>query len=179
MTSPTDNIAIDLEFIVEPADLFRASLRLAKTRIIVGLAVSLALVFGLVTFFLIIDEQKILLQTSPLFVGLPLLAVGGQVLRLHASCRQYVHSLSASQRRVRYSFSDQADGFRVASGESFSQISWNEVRKAVEDPKRFMLSQTKFDIHLVPKSAFRDANAIRLFRQILLTKLANRAHLLN
>ena len=178
MASHPDKVAIEIEFVLEPSDLFRAGLRLARTRILFGLAFSLTFIAGLIIFLLVLDEAKILLQTSPLFVGIPLLAVGGQILRLHASCKQYVRSLPTSQRRVRYSFSTTADSFHVASGESSGIISWNDVMKVVEDRKRFLFYLNKFDARLIPKRALRQADRLVLLRQVVLSRLANRAQLL-
>ncbi|HEX3142604.1 MAG TPA: hypothetical protein VHQ64_01445, partial [Pyrinomonadaceae bacterium] len=81
---------VRFEYTTNAGDLFRASVGLAQFRILLGLSFSLTLIGGLVTFFLAIDEKQILLQTSPLFIGIPLLAVGGQLLRLHAASRKYV-----------------------------------------------------------------------------------------
>src|ERR1700737_1309606 len=98
MMGNEENAAINIDFSAARGDFFCASINLAKTRFFLGLGFCLALVAGLVIFFLIIDEKVILVQTSPLFIGMPLAAVGGQVLRMHAVCRKYVSSLSSLQR---------------------------------------------------------------------------------
>lgn len=67
------NQIIHVDFSITTRDLFRANLALSKFRLILGLGFSLLLISGLVVFFLMIDEQLILLETSPLFVGVPLL----------------------------------------------------------------------------------------------------------
>src|SRR5436309_10073899 len=136
--------SIHIDFSVEARDLFRASIDMAKLRLLLGLGFSLALITGLVIFFVTIDEKLILLQTSPLFIGIPLLAVGGQVLRMHAACRKYVCSLSPSQRRMRYWFSEAADSYDVASGDSTGRISWNDVLKVVETQKYILIFRIKF-----------------------------------
>lgn len=168
---------LKLDFTIQPADLFRASIKVARTRIILGFAFSLAFISGLVLFFLIIDEKVILAQTSPLFVGIPLLAVGGQLLRLHASCKQYVRSLPVAQRHMSYSFPATDQSFQVASGDSFSSISWVDVMKVVEDRERFLFFFNKFDVRVIPKNAFPSADSIVPFRQLLLSRLDKRVSL--
>jgi len=175
---PPDNGKFELDFIIESADLFRANLKLARTRIIVGLTVSLTLISALVWFFLILDEKTILIQTSPLFVGIPLLAVAGQILRLHASCRKYVCSLPAAQRRMRYYFSSAKDDFQIVSGQSGSNIAWNDVMKVNEDRKRFVFFLNKFEVFVVPKRVLGQPDSIAMLRQLALTKLGERACLL-
>jgi len=57
--------SIQIDFSIDARELFRAAIDLAKLRLLLGLGFSLMLVSGLVIFFLMIDEKKILLQTSP------------------------------------------------------------------------------------------------------------------
>ena len=102
--------SIHIDFPIDTRELFRASTDLAKLCLLLGLGFSLMPVAGLLVLFLIISEKKILFQTSPLFIGLPLVAVGGQFRRVHATCRRYVSSLSISQRRMKYAFTEGADG---------------------------------------------------------------------
>lgn len=175
---PADNAKFEFNFVIESSDLFPVNLKLSRIRIILGLAVSLTLVGALVWFFLILGETKILLQTSPLFVGMPLLAVGGQILRLHAFCRKYVRGLPANQRRMRYCFSSADNSFQVTSGESVSNISWNDVMKVTEDRKRFLFFYNKFEVSIIPKRAFTQPDSIARLRQLALTKLGERASVL-
>ena len=177
--SNEDNTAIHIDFSVDARDLFRANIGLAKIRLLLGLGFSLALVTGLVIFFVIIDEKVILVQTSPLFIGLSLAAVGGQVLRMRAVCRKYVSNLSSSQRRIHYLFSPDADGYEVASGDSTGHISWNDVRKVVEKPKYFLIFLNKFDVSLIPRKAIQPAEQAALLRKILVAKLGVRARLMD
>ena len=131
----TNNISpIHFDFEINQRDLFRMNLDLAKWRIVTGLVVAAIPIVGLSYFFVLIDEKKILLQLSPLFIGLPLATVGGQVLRLHAICRKFVAGLPDSQRRVHYLFQAETDGYDVTYGESFSHVAWNDVLKAIEKP---------------------------------------------
>ena len=175
--SEKENAAIQIDFLVDARDLFRANIDLAKLRLLLGLGLVLALVTGLVIFFVIIDEKVTLIQTSPLFIGLPLVAIGGQVLRIHAVCRKYVSSLSSSQRRMRYQFSDDADNYEVASGDSTACISWNDVLKVVERPGYFLIFLNKFDVRLIPKEAIQPAEQAARLRRILIAKLGVRAKL--
>ena len=69
---------VRIEYTVDARDLFPRMLALAKFRILLGLGFVLMTISGLVAFFLTIDEGHVLLQTSPLFIGIPLLAVGSQ-----------------------------------------------------------------------------------------------------
>ena len=171
--------SVHIDFCLDAGDLFRANLDLAKVRLFLGLGFSLTLVAGLIIMFLIIDEKVILVQTSPLFIGVPLVAVGGQVLRMHAACRKYVSSLSSSQRRMRYLFHEDGDGYQVASGDSTGRISWNDVLKIVEKQKYFLIFLSKFDIRLIPKNAIQPAEQAAMFRKILVAKLGGRAKLID
>jgi hypothetical protein len=171
--------SIHIDFSVDARDLFRASIDMAKLRLLLGLGFSLALITGLFIFFVIIDEKLILLQTSPLFIGIPLLAVGGQVLRMHAACRRYVSSLSPLQRRMQYFFSEEANSYDVASGDSTGRISWNDVLKVVERRRVFLIFLNKFDVRLIPKRAIQSTEQSALFRRILVAKLGGRARLID
>jgi type IV secretory pathway VirB3-like protein len=177
MINDGDNAVLQIEFSIDARDLFRASIDMAKLRLLLGLGISLALITGLFIFFVIIDEKLILLQTSPLFIGIPLLAVGGRILRMHAVCRKYVSGLSSLQRRMRYTFHYGADSYEVASGESSSRISWNDVLKAVEKRKYFLIYFNKFEMQLIPKTAIQGTVQAALLRQLLLAKLGSRAKL--
>ena len=170
--------SVQIDFSVDAGDLFRANLDLAKVRLFLGLGFSLTLVTGLIIMFLIIDEKVILVQTSPLFIGVSLVAVGGQLLRMHATCRKYVSSLPSSQRRMHYLFYEDADGYNVASGDSTGYISWNDVLKVVERQKYFLIFLNKFDINLIPKKAIQPLEQAVLLRKILAAKLGVRAKLI-
>ena len=170
---------VRLEYRVQARDLFRASVGLAKFRILLGLGIGSILIAGLVMFFIRIDEKLILLQTSPLFIGFPLLAVGGQILRLHAASRKYVSSLSASQRLNRFMFSDATDGIDVASGDSTAHIAWNDIQKITEKRHNLLVFLNQYDIRLIPKAAVQDFNQLETLRTIVRLKLGSRAKLLS
>lgn len=175
--SMKENDAIDVDFLIEARDLFRASIDMAKYRLLLGLGISLAFVTGLIMFFVVINEKVILIQTSPLFIGLPLVAIGGQVLRIHAKCRKYISSLSSSQKRMRYHFSVNAENYEVASGESRSCISWSDVLKIAERTRYFLIFLNKFDVQLIPKKAIQPAEQAVRLRGIFIAKLGARAKL--
>ena len=170
---------VRLEYTLNARDIFRASIGLAKYRILLGLGFSLSLVAGLIILFATIDEVPILLKTSPLFIGIPLLAVGGQVLRLHAASRKYVASLPAPQRQNRLIVSDMNNGLDVISGESSGHISWNDIQKVTEKRDAFLVYLNKYDIRLIPKVAFHDVNQLETLRSIFTAKLDSRAQLLS
>jgi hypothetical protein len=176
--SSEGNKFIHVDFSIQTRDLFRANLGLAKIRLIVGLGFSLCLITGLVIFFLMIDEQLILLETSPLFVALPLVALGGQVLRLHALCRKYVSRLTESQRRMQYMFSADDDGYDVASGESFSHLSWDDVLKIIEKPTSFLIFLSPYDCQIIPKRGFHRAADIEVLRAIVRSSIGVKAKFL-
>jgi len=173
-----DGSVIHIDVSLKVRDLFLANLVLARFRLLLGLALSLTLVSALVITFVLIDEKQILLQTSPLFVGFPLFAVGAQILRLHGSCRKYVANLTPAQRRTSYMFSNDADGFDLSSGDSFAHISWNDVSRIVEKRRYLFIFLNKFDARVVPIEALEGPNELDGLRKIFSSKLGSRAQLL-
>ena len=67
-----DEAVVHVDFEINSKDLFRASIELAKRRFMIGILIFAILIIALVSFFMMIDEQEILLETSPLFIGVPL-----------------------------------------------------------------------------------------------------------
>lgn len=119
-------------------DFFRASLELARVRLIIG-GVIVALFTGfLAWFFWLIDERFILLELSPIFIGGPLLGLGGQLLRLHAAYRKYFKKLPKSLHRVQYHFEEGADGYDVHYGDNFSHLVWRDLTKVIEKRNYFV-----------------------------------------
>jgi len=164
-------MAIQVDFEVNRRDLFRANLDLAKWRLLLGLAVAAVPIVGLSYFFILIDEKTILLQLSPLFIGLPLASVGGQILRLHAFCRKFVAGLPDSQRRVQYLFQAEADGYDLTYGHSSSHVAWQDVLKAAEKPDYFVVWLNRYEAGIIPKRGFHRPAEIPEFRSILSAKL--------
>ena len=136
------------------------------------------MISGLVLLFIAIDEKAILLQTSPLFIGLPLVAVGGQILRLHAACRKHVAGLTEAQRRTQYTFYEHGDGYDVTSGESFGHVSWQDVFRIVEQPNSLEIHLSKYDIRIIPKRGFHHPEDIDALRAMLLSSVGSKAMLL-
>lgn len=169
-----DNATVLVDFEIDRRDLFRANMGLAKWRLLIGVIVVLTLFLPLAYFFIIIGEQTILLQTSPLFIGLPLVALGGQVLRLHANSRKYVSALSASQRQLQYMFQSSSDGYDSSSGGSFGHIAWKDVMKVVEKSGSFLIYLNRFEVGILPKRGFQPAD-IPVFRDIVRHKPGGQA----
>jgi len=177
--NPREITTIHVDYEINRRDLFEVNLDLAKWRLVVGLLVAAIPIAGLSYLFILIDEGKTLLQLSPLFIGAPLMAVGGQVLRLHAACRKFVSALPASQRRFQYLFQSEGDGYDLTYGDSFSHIAWKDVLKAIEKPAYFVFYLNRFEARIVPKAGFHLPADIPVLRSILSAKLGTKAKLLN
>jgi hypothetical protein len=169
-----DDAMVLVDFEVNRRDLFRANLELAKWRLLIGIVVVLVLSSALVYFFVLIDEKEILLQTSPLFIGVPIVALAGHVLRLHATSRKYIASLTPSQRQLTYMFRSDSDGYDSAAGESTSHTVWKDVMSVVEKPGYFLLYQNRFQIGVLPKRGF-EAEDVPVFRGIVRSELGEEA----
>ena len=176
MTSTSiDGSVVTAHYELDHRLMFRAYLALAKGRLAVAVLVISLLIGSLIYFFVLIGEQQILWQTSPLFIGLPIMGVAGQLLRLHAASRKYVSSLLPSQRLIKYAFLAEADSYEVYFGESYSLIPWSDQLKALEKSDYFMLFHNRYDFGVVPKSAF-EPHGVAAFRQILRAKMGDRAY---
>ncbi len=169
---------IHVDFTITQRDLFRVNLELAKFRL-AGACAVLALVVGsLIWFFWLIDDLHILLQLSPLFIGAPLMAIVGQVLRLHVYCRQFIKNLPESQRRAQYLFQENAEGYDITWGRSFSHILWQDLMTVIEKRNYFLIYHNKFEARILLKSGFHQQSDIPLFRQIVDSQLGTKARLL-
>jgi hypothetical protein len=73
---------------MELNDYFHASFDAARTKLVIACVIVATVIAAFSYFFILIGEHKILWQLSPLFFGLPIVAVGGQFLRAHASYRK-------------------------------------------------------------------------------------------
>jgi hypothetical protein len=175
--SDTSGFPVHIDFCLERRDLFQASVRMAKRRLLIGIGIVALFSAGLIYFFVLIGELGILLQLSPLFIGLPVMGVVGQVLRVHAICRKYFASLSESQRRIHYMFTDNADGYDLQHGDSFSHIAWTDVSKVVELPIHFLIYFTPYTAYVIPKRGFHQDSDIPRFKSIVRSKLGNSAML--
>lgn len=161
------------------ADYFHAYLDTVKTRLIVACLVVAAVILFFIHFFTLIGEQKILLQLSPLFIGLPIVGIVGQLLRIHASYRNYLQDLSESEKNVLHIFREQSDGFDIVSGKNFSHVARESVRGVIERPRYFRFVLGGSEALFIPKTFLRDRAAQELMRQIITSQLGSKAKLLN
>jgi hypothetical protein len=174
-----DHRTVYIDFEIDKRTLFRANLGLAKWRLLAGIVIFTVFAALVVGFFWYVDEQLILWELSPLFLGAPLLSVGGQVLRLHATCRKFVASLPQDQRSIGYIFSTQNDGFDVSSGSSFGHVSWQDVTGITEKPSYILICKNPLEIRVLPKRAILQDSDLDVLRSIFKEKLGPRARLLN
>jgi YcxB-like protein len=178
VSSIEDSISpVHINFSLERGDLFTATLQILKHRLMIGIGIVVLAVAGLIYFFALIDELGMLLQLSPLFIGFPILGIGGQVLRVHAMCRRYFSSLSESQRQISYMFSSAADGYDLHHGDSFSHIAWIDVSKVVEQNIFFFIYRNGYAVHMIPKRGFHQESDIPRFRDIVRSRMGKKAML--
>jgi hypothetical protein len=170
---------IHVDFTSKHSDMFWVSLALDKYRLAIGVAILALFCGGLICFFSMIGELRLLLQLSPMFIGFPALAIAGQLLRLHANCRKFIKSLPESQRRVQYMFQENSEGYDVVRGGSFSHILWQDLMSFVELRDYFVIYINAFDCRIVPKSGFHNPLDVPLLRRIVRSKLGTRAKLLS
>jgi hypothetical protein len=171
----TDAESVVVDFKIDRNDLFRAHLEVAKWRLIIGGVVTLVLALGAGYICLLVDEQD-LWRAAPFFAAMPLVALAAQVLRLRAITGKYVSGLTEGQQKLHYVFPATGDGYNVTFGESFSHTAWNDIKKIVENSRFFLIYRNRFEIGLLPKSAF-ESGDIPTFRRILRSALAERAKL--
>ena len=161
------------------ADFFHAYLDTVKFKLIAACLVVAAVILFFIYFFTLIGEQKILLQLSPLFIGLPIVGIVGQLLRIHASYRKYLRDLSESEKNVLYIFREQSDGFDIVSGKNFSHVAWESVRGVIERPRYFRFVLGGPEGLILPKTFLKDSAQQELMRQILSSGVGGKARLLN
>jgi hypothetical protein len=176
MNSMTDTSGslVHIHFNLERGDLFPASIQMVKSRLLIGIGILVLFTAGVVYFFVLIDELGLLLQLSPLFIGLPIMGVAGQILRVHATCRKYFSSLSEPQRRISYMFSSNTDGYDLQYGDSFSHIAWTDVSRVVEQSLFFLIYFNRYDARIIPKRGFQEDSDILRFKSIVRSKLGNK-----
>jgi hypothetical protein len=177
--NPNESSTVHVDFEVNPRDLFRVNLDLAKWRLIASFFVVSIPVLGLGYLFLLIDESEMLLELSPLIIGVPIVAAVGQILRLHATCRRFVATLPASQRRFHYLFQAETDGYDLTYGESFSHVAWKDVFKVIEKPAYFVFYLNSYQPRIVPKQGFHLREDIPMLRSILRANLGSKARILS
>lgn len=177
MAEEQDRI-LHVDAIIELRDYFHAYFDAVKTKFVIACVICVAVIAAFTYFFVLIGEQEILLKLSPLFFGFPLIAVIGQLLRIHASCRKYIADLSESEKQVHYIFHEKGDGFDIVRGKNVSHVSWDRVRKVVERSQYFRFVLGKYESLLIPKRFFIDKSDELLMREIILSHLGSKAKLL-
>lgn len=174
----SDNRILQVDATIDLKDYFHVYFDTAKTQLIIACLIVLAVIVGFTYFFILIGEEKILWQLSPLFFGVPIVAIVGQFLRVHASYRKYIKDLSDSEKNIHYIFHENGDGFDVVSGKNFSHIAWEQVRKVVERPRYFRFVLNKYDSVVIPKRFLMHAADQELMKEIVVAQVGGRAKLL-
>lgn len=171
------NRIIQIDTTIELKDYFHAFFDTAKTKLIIACLIVAALIGGFVYFFILIGEQKILWQLSPLFFGLPIMAIVGQFLRVHASYRKYIRDLPDSQRNIHYIFHEAGDGFDIVRGKNFSHIAWENVQKVIERPRYFHFVLNQYQSIIIPKR-FLPGSDEQVLRAVLVSNVGPKVKLL-
>lgn len=174
----TKDRTIHIDTTIELNDYFRAHFDAAKTPLIIACMIVAALIGGLTYFFILIGEQKILWQLSPLFFGLPIVAIVGQVLRVHASYRKYIRDLSDAEKNIHYIFPENGDGFEIVRGKSFGHVAWDDVRKVIERPQYFQFAFNKHESIIIPKRFLSSGSDEEGLKEIINSQVGPRAKLL-
>lgn len=172
------NRILQIDTTIDLKDYFHVYFEAVKTRLLIACLIVALLVAGFSYFFILIGEQKILLQLSPLFFGLPIVGIVGQFLRVHASYRKYIRDLSESEKQIHYRFPENGDGFDIVNGNNFSHVAWENVRKVVERPRYFSFAMNKYDSIIIPKRFFPNSADEELMKGIIVSHIGNKAKLL-
>ena len=174
----TKDRTLHVDTTIELKDFFHAYFDTAKTKLIIACLIVGAMIAGFVYFFMLIGEEKILSQLSPLFFGMPIVAIVGQFLRVHASYRKYIRDLPESQRNIHYIFHEAGDGFDVVRGKSFSHTAWDDVRKVIERPRYFRFDLNKYQSIIIPKRFLVHGSDEQVMREIIVSQFGHKAKLL-
>jgi hypothetical protein len=174
----TENRILQVDATVELKDYFRAHLDTVKVQLIIACLVVAAVIAGFTYFFILIGEQKILWQLSPLLFGVPIVAVVGQLLRIHASYRKYIKDLSDSEKNMHYLFPENGDGFDIVHGTSFTHIAWANVRKVIERPQYFRFVFNRYDSIIIPKRFLLHGSDEHVMKEIIASQVGSKAKLL-
>ena len=173
----TEDRTLQVDLTIELKDLFHAYLDNSKAKLIgAGLTV-VGVIAGFSYLFILIGEEKILWQLSPLFFGLPIIAFAGQLLRVHASLRKYIRDLPDSARNIHFMFQEAGDGFDVVRGKNFSHVAWETVRKVIERPRYFQLVLNKYESMIIPKR-FLHGSDEQVMKEILISNVRHKVKLL-
>ena len=158
---------VQVDATIELKDYFHAYLDAAKTKLAIACLIVAMVIAAFSYFFILIDEQKILWQLSPLFFGLPIVAIVGQFLRMHASYRKYLADLSESEKNVHYIFREGGDGFEIVRGKNFSHVAWESVRSVIERPRYFRFVLNKYESLVIPKRFLVSGSDEMVMREII------------
>ena len=169
---------VHVDVIIELKDYFHAYVDVVKTRLIIACAIVAMVIAGFTYFFILIDEQTTLWQLSPLLFGLPIVAIVGQILRIHASFRKYLRDLSESERNVLFIFHENSDGFDVVSGKNFSHVAWESVRNVIERPRYFRFVLGRLESLIIPKRFLSSGSDKQALRGIITSQLGRKAKLM-
>ena len=90
---------LQLDGTIALADYFHAYSDTVKIKPIAACLIVVALILFFIYFFTLIGEQKILLQLSPLFIGLPIVGIVGQLCAFMLPIGS-IFRISVSQRRA-------------------------------------------------------------------------------
>ena len=173
------NRVLQVDVTIELKDYFRLYFDVAKTKLIIACLIVASVIAGFTYFFVLIGEQKILWQLSPLFFGMPIVAIAGQFLRVHASYRKYIRDLSDSERNIHYIFHENGDGFDIVCGKSFSHVAWENVRKVIERPQYFHFVLNKYDSMIIPKRFLFHGSDEAVMKEIMVSKVGEKAKILS
>jgi hypothetical protein len=168
---------IHVDFEITRRDLFTVNLNLIRWRLVAGLSIALSLILALGYFFWLIGETAMFLQLSALFIGFPLLAVGGQVLRLRAECGRLIKSMPEQQRKIQMQFQQDVDGFDVHSGASFAHVAWQDVAQVKETNDHFLIKLDRYQQQVIPKRGFHQLSDVEAFRKLTRSQLGLRTKL--
>lgn len=177
MPETTDRI-LQVDATVELKDYFHVYFDTTKTKLIIACLLVAAVMAGFTYFFILIGEQAILWQLSPLFFGVPIVAIVGQFLRVHAAYRKYIKGLSDSEKNIHYLFHENGDGFDIVSGKNFGHIAWENVRKVIERPQYFRFVLNEYDSIIIPKRFLQHGSDEAVMREIIVSQAGHKAKLL-
>lgn len=160
---------------LELKDFLQAYFDAAKVKLVVACLIVGAVIGGFTYFFVLIGEQKILWQLSPLFFGVPIVAIVGQLLRVHATYRKYVADFEKDRH---YLFPHNGDGFDIVHGKSFSHVAWDDVRAVVERPRYFQFVLNKSDSIILPKRFLLQDSKESELKEIVVSQVRDKVKLL-
>ena len=169
---------LQVDATIDLKDYFHAYFDATKTKLIIACLVVASVIVGFTYFFILIGEQKILWQLSPLFFGLPVVAIVGQFLRVHASYRKYIRDLSDSEKNIHYMFHENGDGFDIVSGKNFGHVAWENVRKVIERPRYFRFVLNKYESIIIPKRFLLHGSDEEVMKEIIVSQVGHKAKLL-